>query len=179
MNKEFLGKKRFYSTKDNNINVVARIYVIETRTDQFFTAVLEDGNSYQIEEGGPLEEICIQYFTDLNNVVFSESPTKSYDDIIEFYDSKFNCIGHGDLLLVNRGGSIQYAFQLKVEKAFNYKQAWKYTVESGNVISGIMEPDFVDGLDKKMYSSDTVNSNKVLSNKQYQIYCKMPDYVFP
>ena len=53
MNKEYIGKKRFYSTKDLSINVVTRIYVIETRTDQFFSAVLEDGNSYQIEKGGP------------------------------------------------------------------------------------------------------------------------------
>ena len=179
MNKEFIGKKRFYSTKDHNINMVARIYVIETSTDQFFTAVLEDGNSYQIEEGGPIEEICIQYFTDLNNNVFTEFPTKSYDDNVEFYDSKFNRIGHGDLLLLNRGGTIQYAFQLKVEKEFKYKQAWKYTVESGNVISGIMEPDVVDNIDKDLGSSDSVNANKVLSNKQYQVYCKIPDYIFP
>ena len=178
MNKEFIGKKRFYSTKDLSINVVTRIYVIETRTDQFFSAVLEDGNSYQIEKGGPIEEINIQYFTDLNNIVFTEFPTKSFEDNVEFFDSKFNCIGHGDLLLLNLGGSIQYAFQLKVEKEFKYKQGWNYTVESGNFISGIMEPDFVDN-GKLLSLHDSANSNKVLSNKQYQVYCKKLDYIFP
>ena len=182
MDKEFVGKKRFYSINNPSINVIARIYVIETRTDQFFTAVLEDGNSYQIEKGGPIEEICCQYFVDLDNVVFTEYPTKEFNGCIRFFDKIGNFIGSGDLLLINTQGNIQYAFQLVSEKNFKYKRnGWNYEVGIGDRISGLMELSsgpFTFLFEKIFHMQDNETFGNYLTNRYYQICCKLPDYSF-
>ena len=177
MNKEFIGKKRFYLNEHPETFVDARIYVIETRNSEYFSAVLENGNAYRIEF---LEPLCgelpdIESFTDLEGQLFIEFQAKTIENI-SFFDRKSNKVGTGQVTAVKIKNQMYYIGQFTSERSFKYKcNGWDYTRESGDHLIILMHPGKILSPVVSCTASILGRSGKVemnvLKNDYFQVHC--------
>ncbi len=183
MNKEYLGKKRFYLNEHPETHVDARIYVVETRKSEYFSAVLEDGNAYMVELLQPLcaELPDIESFSDLDGRLFIEFPAKTIKHV-DFYDSKSNPLGKGQLTLIKITNELFYIGVLDTETSFKYKcngKGWDYTHDAGEHLVILMHPGKLRSRVVHCTSSIFWNNNTVeetvLINDYFQIHCEIPN----
>lgn len=181
MNKEFIGKKRFYLNEDPDTYVDARLYVVETRNSEYITAVMEDGTGYPVESiDGPCEELSdVRSFTDIDNRLFLEYPTKT-SPTIRFFDRKGNEIGIGEISVINVKSNMFYVADFTSSRSFKYKKnGWDFQVERGEHIVVPMYKDtiFADVIPFvcTLFGGCNKVNVEVLSNKYYQIHCRKPE----
>ena len=181
MNKEFIGKKRFYLNEHPETFVDVRIYVIETRNSEYFSAVLEDGNAYRIEFLKPLcdELPDIESFTDLEGRLFIEFQAKTTENV-SFFDRKSNNVGIGQITAVKIKSQVYYIGQFTPERSFKYKcNGWDYTRESGDHLVILMYPGKILSLVIPCTASLFGGNNKVemnvLKNDYFQVHCRIPE----
>lgn len=140
MNKEFLGKKRFYLEDNPKTSIVGRIYIIETRSSEYYSVTLENGESYQIEFFDvPIPcNIQIQGFRDINNKVFAEFPSATQNHLM-FRDRNDRVVGTGEVAVFDISGKYYYAANIYLTQSFKYKKnGWDFKMESGNQIVSMM-----------------------------------------
>ncbi len=175
MNKEFIGKKRFYLESHPETYVDVRVYVVETRQSEYFMAILEDGNAYTIEHADPpCEQLNnVQVFTDLNNRVFIEYPVRTAKNI-KFLDRKNNIIGTGELSVLDNRGEKIYMGEVLTSRSFKYKAGWNYEVPEGTHLEfELRKYDGTPGIFGNIFNENIFN--KLLFNKAYQLSCLLPE----
>lgn len=179
MNKEFIGKKRFYLNEHPETFLDARIYVIETRNSEYFSAVLEDGNAYRVELLAPVcdELPDIESFTDLEGRLFIEFQAKTTENI-SFFDRNSNNVGTGQVTVVKIKNQVYYIGQFTSERSFKYKcNGWDYTRESGDHLVILMYPGKILFPIVSFTASILGRSNGaemyVLKNDEFEVHCNM------
>ena len=160
MNKEFLGKKRFYLEDNPKVSLLGRVYIIETRSSEYFSVVLEDGNTYQIEYGNTPCSDCpeMQAFRDLDNHLFFEFPSAIQNNLL-FRDKDDNVIGNGELSVFQISGKFFYASKVIVSSPFKYKQnGWDFKVKAGEEII-----------------TEMIRKDDLIVSERYQLSCKISE----
>lgn len=181
MNKEFIGKKRFYLYEHPEVYIDARVFVVETRNSEYFTAILEDGNAYRIEFLKPLCEDLpdMESFTDLEGRLFIEFAAKTIKNV-RFYDRKSNEIGLGELTAVKIRNELAYVGDITPNRSFKYKcNGWDYEAGDGEQLVVLMQKDVetatVMPLIMTVFGRNDKVKMEVLKNSYFQIHCMIPD----
>lgn len=155
MNKEFIGKKKFYLEDDPDIFVIVRIYVVETRQNEYFTAVFDNGDAFQIDEFEGPDGSMAKSFLDFENRRFIEYPTLTIGNI-HFFDRDSKEIGVGEVSSMKIGSQYFYMGSVVPYRSFKYKKnGWDFKAEQGERITALME-----------------RVSRGLDNKYFQIWCR-------
>lgn len=178
MNKEFIGKKRFYLENKPDNSMIVRLYVVETRQNEYFTAVLDNGDSFQIDVCEGPDGIPLKTFVDFDNKTYAEYPTLNASDI-KFFDKNSDEIGVGEVSMIKIGSKPYFMGEFIVNRSFKYKSSgWDFKVNSGEKITTMLEIN--DTYSSKAFSWDDYVSMKKGSFKslecgKYQIWCNYPN----
>lgn len=169
MNREFIGKKKFYLEDHPETFVIARMYVVETRQNEYFSAVLDNGDAFEVNVlDSPCEELAgVEGFMDLDNRMFIEYPTSTIPSV-RFFDRKEKEIGVGEINVIDVRSQRIYVGKVTPTRSFKYKKnGWDFEAERGLEILVPMTKCFDMPLSK--------SATNCLVNDYFQIRCLIPN----
>ena len=179
MNREFVGNKKFYLEDHPDTYVIARLYVIETRQNEYMTAVPDNGDAFQIETfEGPSEE-PMKYFMDLDNRRFCEYPILTISNI-RFFDRRSEEIGIGEVSMMKVGTQRYYMGGVTPVRSFKYKKSgWDFIAKCGDEIVVSMTKstrnNIIMPLIAHVFAKNNTVETECLENKKFQIWCSVPE----